>query len=168
MGYICALDTNSCLFPIQWFQRAKRGSNRKWIWTVFGSPSTPRTSKSKGFTTFLSHRLIVPSCFFVSWSFIDQCVKDRGTTDLSKILNQTTLYRVLLLCKKQGKMNKHREPAQWLILTYTLGVVDSSILRPREIQLDPALKRDRTLGEIIQSHRLETYFDESIVAISII
>ncbi|SAM04783.1 hypothetical protein [Absidia glauca] len=83
------------------------------------------------------------------WNAIDKCVRDRGAIDLSKILNQTTLYRVLLLCKKQG-------------------VVGASILRPREIQLDPALKGDRALGEAIRSHRLDTYFEESIVAISII
>jgi hypothetical protein len=46
--------------------------------------------------------------------------------------------------------------------------VGASILRPREIQLDLALKRDRALDEAIRLHRLDTYFEESIVAISII
>ncbi|KAI8340022.1 hypothetical protein BC941DRAFT_419206 [Chlamydoabsidia padenii] len=82
------------------------------------------------------------------WSTIDQYVKKRDNADLFKILNQTTMYRVLLMCKKQG-------------------VVDESILRPGDIQLDQLSSRDKLLAESIGSHRLDTYFDESICAISL-
>lgn len=71
------------------------------------------------------------------WNAIDKCVRDRGAIDLSKILNQTTLYRVLLLCKKQGKTEYHWGPLAhidilhkvlWVHPSWGLGKFNSILL----------------------------------------
>ncbi|CAO3597845.1 unnamed protein product [Absidia cylindrospora] len=81
------------------------------------------------------------------WKYLDQCVKSRQLNELSRLLAQTTAYRVLSMCKEQN-------------------VIDELILRPSDIKIDQDDCQGKLLECYIQSHSLETYFDECIISIS--
>ncbi|CAO3644895.1 unnamed protein product [Cunninghamella echinulata] len=84
-----------------------------------------------------------------NWLHIHQCIQNSNDLQLSNVLRQTILYRILLMCKLQGVSN-------------------DLILRPSEVQLDNNNNLDNILTQNGLHHNLDLYFNEALNVISTI